>query len=54
MTLERLEKVACNALVDFVTSHKAKELLVSPNSSVRIVIVANALARVCDVGSIKR
>ena len=53
VTEERWEKVACNAVVDFVISHNASELFLSPNSSVCNVMVANALPEVCEVGRTK-
>lgn len=48
------ENVACNAVVDLTMSQSANELFASPNSSVRRVTIASALAIVCDVGSTKK
>jgi hypothetical protein len=53
-TVESWENVACNAVVDFVISHNARELFLSPNSSVRRVTIASALGNVCDVGRAKK
>ena len=53
-TEDKWEKVACNAVVDFVMSQRARVLFSSPNSSVCRVIVANAVGSVCDVGRTKR
>jgi hypothetical protein len=50
----RCENVACNAVVDFIISQSAKELFLSPNSSVRRVTMANALGNACEVGRTKK
>src|SRR5271170_1936886 len=53
-TEDSCEKVACNAVVDFVISHRVNELFVSPYSSVLTVTVPNSLGWLCDVGRTKR
>ena len=46
VTEERWENVACKAVVDFVISHNANELFLSPTSSVCNVTTASALPEV--------